>query len=230
MIKKFFFAVINFLSVAIIAAAIVVLCMVLFTPSGETPNIAGYSFLRITTGSMEPTYGIDTMIVVKKIDPSEIKVEDVISFYSSDPALDGAVNTHRVTAVRREGDQWVYTTRGDANNVDDTYEAYSRYLVGKVVGSSVLIGKLSRLAANPLIFIPIILIPLAAILLSNLVRTIRLAGKIAKEEEVKAVQEAIREIREKQAAQQDVDQKEQNEESPFSDTSESEEAKNSDPG
>ena len=123
MIKKTFLALINFLSLVIIAAAIAVLCMVVFTPSGKTPNIAGYSFLRITTGSMEPTYGVDTMIVVKKTEPSEIKVGDVISFYSSDPALDGAVNTHRVTAVRREGDQWVYTTRGDANNVDDTYEA-----------------------------------------------------------------------------------------------------------
>lgn len=203
MIKKFFFALINVLSVAVIAAAIVVLCIVVFTPSGETPNIAGYSFLRITTGSMEPTYEIDTMIVVKKTDPSEIKIGDVISFYSSDPALDGAVNTHRVTAIRRDGEEWVYTTRGDANNVDDTYEAYSRYLVGKVVGSSMVLGKLSRLAANPLIFIPIILIPLAAILLGSLIRTLRLAAKIAKEEEAKAVQEAIREIREKQAAQQE---------------------------
>lgn len=215
MIKKTFFALINFLSLVIIAAAIVVLCMVVFTPSGKTPNIAGYSFLRITTGSMEPTYGVDTMIVVKKTEPSEIKVGDVISFYSSDPALDGAVNTHRVTAVRREGDQWVYTTRGDANNVDDTYEAYSRYLVGKVVGSSVLIGKLSRLTANPLIFIPIILIPLALILIGNLVRTLRLAGKIAKEE-AKAVQEAIREIREKQAAQQKAVSDERNEAEAFS--------------
>ena len=205
MIKKFFFALINFFSVVVIAAAIVVLCTVVFTPSGETPNIVGYSFLRITTGSMVPTYEIDTMIVVKKTEPSEIKVGDVISFYSSDPALDGAVNTHRVTAIRRDGEEWVYTTRGDANNVDDTYEAYSRYLVGKVVGSSILIGKLSRLAANPLIFIPIILIPLAVILLGNLIRTLRLAGRIAKEEEAKAVQEAIREIREKQAAQQEAE-------------------------
>ena len=221
MIKKFFFALINFFSVVVIAAAIVVLCTVVFTPSGETPNIVGYSFLRITTGSMVPTYEIDTMIVVKKTEPSEIKVGDVISFYSSDPALDGAVNTHRVTAIRRDGEEWVYTTRGDANNVDDTYEAYSRYLVGKVVGSSILIGKLSRLAANPLIFIPIILIPLAVILLGNLIRTLRLAGRIAKEEEAKAVQEAIREIREKQVAQQEAEA--------FLDTGESEEAENSDP-
>ena len=222
MIKKTFLAVINFLSLVIIAAAIAVLCMVVFTPSGKTPNIAGYSFLRITTGSMEPTYGVDTMIVVKKTEPSQIKVGDVISFYSSDPALDGAVNTHRVTAVRREGDQWVYTTRGDANNVDDTYEAYSRYLVGKVVGSSVLVGKLSRLAANPLIFIPI-----ALILIGNLVRTLRLAGKIAKEEEAKAVQEAIRELREKQAAQQKAVSDERNEAEAFSGLSEADSSENS---
>ena len=34
MIKKTFLALINFLSLVIIAAAIVVLCMVVFTPSG----------------------------------------------------------------------------------------------------------------------------------------------------------------------------------------------------
>ena len=53
------------------------------------------------------------------------------------------------------------------------------------------------LVANPLVFIPVILIPLAVILISNLVRTIRLAGKIAKDEEEAAVREAIREIQEK---------------------------------
>lgn len=203
MIKKIFFAFVNLLSVAVIAAAIVILGIVLFTPSGETPDLMGYSFLRITTGSMEPTYDVDTMIVVKKTDPQAIQVGDVISFYSSDPALEGAVNTHRVTAIRQEGDVWIYTTRGDANNVDDTYEADSRYLVGKVVGSSRILGKLSRLAANPLVFIPIILIPLAVILISNLVRTLRLARTIAREEEAKAVQEAIREIRKKQMEKQE---------------------------
>lgn len=60
-----------------------------------------------------------------------------------------------------------------------------------------MIGKLSRLAANPLIFIPMILVPLALILICNVASTVSLAGKIAKEEEEEAVREAIREIREK---------------------------------
>ncbi|MEI3222261.1 MAG: hypothetical protein V8S01_09650 [Dorea sp.] len=54
---------------------------------------------------MEPTYGVDTMILVKKTDPSEIKEGDVISFYSSDPTLDGAVNTHRVVSIAGEEDE-----------------------------------------------------------------------------------------------------------------------------
>ena len=200
-IKKAVFALVNLISVLVIALAVVVLIIVLLTKPGEAPNIVGYSALRITTGSMEPTYGVDTMILVKKTDPSEIKEGDVISFYSSDPALDGAVNTHRVVSIRQENDHYIYETKGDGNNVIDAYSADSRYLVGKVVGSSTLIGKLSRLAANPLIFIPMILVPLALILICNVVSTVSLAGKIAKEEEEEAVREAIREIRERKENQ-----------------------------
>ena len=80
---------------------------------------------------------------------------DVISFYSTDPALEGAVNTHRVVSISQDGDSYIYTTKGDANNAADLYDAQSRYLIGKVIWSSLFLGKLSRLAANPLIFIPL---------------------------------------------------------------------------
>ena len=190
MIKKFFLTLINIISVMIIAAAVVVLCLVVFTKQGEAPNLGGYTVFRITTGSMRPSYDTDTLILVKKTDPSQIQVGDVISFYSADPALDGAVNTHRVIAIEQDGTEWKYTTQGDANNIPDQYGTDSEALIGKVVASSLVLGKLARLVANPLVFIPVILI-------SNLVRTIRLAGKIAKDEEEAAVREAIREIQEK---------------------------------
>ena len=197
MIKKIIFSVINIISILVIAAAVVVLCTVVLTKSGEAPSICGYTALRITTGSMEPTYAVDTMILVKKVDPSEIQEGDVISFYSSDPALDGSLNTHRVVSVKQEDDHFVYVTKGDGNNAVDLYDARSEYLVGKVVGSSRILGKLSRLTANPLIFIPVIVIPLTIILLCNLFQTISIAKKIVKEEEEDAVREAIREIRER---------------------------------
>ena len=60
---------------------------------------------------------------------------------------------------------------------------------------------------------PVILVPLFAILLANLLRTIRLAGKIAKDEEQAAVREAIEELRKRQEAGQMPDSpKEQGEE------------------
>lgn len=201
MIKKIFFGLINLLSVLVIAAAIVVLCSVVLTRQGDAPRIAGYTVLRITTGSMEPAYKVDTLLLVQKTDPEKIKEGDVISFYSTDPALDGAVNTHRVVEIQKDGEHWFYTTKGDANNVVDSYTVDSEYLVGKVMGSSYLLGKLARLVSNPLIFIPIILLPLAVILITNLVRTISLAKKIAKDEEEAAVKEAIQQIREKRKMQ-----------------------------
>ena len=193
MVKKFLYTLINTVSLLIIVAAVAVLVLVLFTPSGRAPQVLGYTILRVTTGSMEPTYAIDTLIVVKKEAPSAIQEGDIISFYSSDPALDGAVNTHRVTAAEAQPDgSYLYRTKGDANNVEDAYEVHSNYLL----------GKLSRLAANPLIFVPVILVPLFVILLTNLLRTIRLAGKIAKDEEQAAVREAIEELRKKREAAQ----------------------------
>lgn len=195
MLKKIIYGIVNFISVVIIAAAIVVLIMVLLTKPGKPPSIGGFTLLRITTGSMVPTYDVDTMILVQETDPSQIREGDVISFYSSDPMLDGAVNTHRVVRIEKDGGQYVYTTKGDGNNVEDPYDVKSEYLVGKVIWSSVILGKISRLVSNPLIFIPVILVPLAVILLSNFFQTISLARKIAKEEEEAAIREAVEQFR-----------------------------------
>lgn len=72
----------------------------------------------------------------------------------------------------------------------DAYDVEEKYLIGKVVYASKLLGKLSRLVSNPIVFLSVILI-------SNLVNTLVLAKKIAREEEETAVREAIKEIREK---------------------------------
>ena len=103
MIKKIFFTLINVLSVLVIAAAVVVLCSVVLTRQGEAPSIAGYTVFRITTGSMAPAYKTDELLLVKQTNPEEIKEGDVISFYSTDPALDGAVNTlfHHVQSCKK---------------------------------------------------------------------------------------------------------------------------------
>lgn len=203
-IKKIIYGIVNLFSVLIIAAAVFVLCTVVFTKSGDAPTVFGYTALRVTTGSMKPTYDVDAMIIVKKVDPQEIKENDVISFYSQDPSLDGAVNTHRVVSIKEENGKRSFVTKGDNNNVVDAYDVESQYLIGRVVASSKIIGKISRLVANPLIFIPIILIPLAVILISNLLGTIHMAKRIAREEEEAAVREAVRQLKEQKKGKTDI--------------------------
>ena len=200
--KKIIFTIINIISILVIAAAVFVLLVVLVTAPGKPPSIMGYTVLRITTGSMAPTYDVDTMIVVKKTEPSQIREGDVITFYSTDPALEGSLNTHRVVSISQEGDGYIYVTKGDNNNVVDAYDVPSENLLGKVVGSAMILGKISRLCANPLVFIPIILVPLAIILISNLVRTVAYTRKIMKDEEQAAIQEAIQKLREKKSTEQ----------------------------
>lgn len=183
MAKKVFLQIINILSVVIIALALFVLLSVVLTRRGDTPNVLGFSAFRVVSGSMRPELQEDDLIVIKRVAPDKIAVGDIISFYSPDPELRGAVNTHRVTAVAEEGGQYVFTTKGDANMIEDKYGVRGDEVLGKVVLVSALLGKLSRLAANPLVFIPLILVPLLAILLTNLVRTVRLAKEAAQEEE-----------------------------------------------
>jgi hypothetical protein len=70
------------------------------------------------------------------------------------------------------------------------------------VYSSVGLGKAVRLLSNPLIFIPVILVPLGLMLVINLYQTVKIAKSIAREEEEQAIREALEEIRKKKEAHQ----------------------------
>ena len=203
MLKKIVLNIINGVSVIIIAAAVLVLLTVVLTKSGDVPNILGYSVFRVMTGSMEPAIETDSLIVVKRVEASEIKIGDVISFFSQDPAHGGAVNTHRVTAIEQNGEEWNFVTKGDANQLEDKYVTSSKDLIGKVVYVSHVMGIIVHLLSNPLIFIPVIVLPMFVILVYNLACTIRVTRNIVKEEEEAAVREAVKAIRKSRGSQGD---------------------------
>jgi signal peptidase len=202
MFKNIIIKVVNGISVCVIICAVLVLLNVVTTSSGEAPSIFGYSIFRVMTGSMEPTIPTDALIITQKTPAGDLSVGDVISFYSRDPALSGSVNTHRIVAIEQDGNQYYFTTKGDANNVDDIYTTLEEDLIGRVVYSSVVLGKAVRLLSNPLIFIPVILVPLGLMLVINLYQTVKIAKSIAREEEEQAVREALEEIRKKKEANQ----------------------------
>lgn len=175
--------IINVLCIAIIIAALGILFTVVSTPKGETPTVFGYAGFRVLTGSMEPVIRTNSFVLVKECDPSTIREGDIISFYSTDASLNGAVNTHRVTQVINDNGTIRFTTKGDANPIPDVYPVYASALVGKVVFRSHAIGLLVKLIANPIVFVIIIVIPLLLVIVTNARTMAREYKKIVEEEE-----------------------------------------------
>ena len=199
--KRWIFQVFNAAAIALILVSVFVLLSVVLTPAGQVPQVLGYSVFRVMTGSMEPEIREDSLLVVKKTPPEDIVPGDVISFFSPDPMLEGAVNTHRVVRIEKENGRTQFITKGDANVIEDTYPTDASALVGRVVFKSYGLGKAVSLLSNPLVFGIIILLPLLVILLMNLYRAVRIAADIAKKEEEEAVRKALEEIKAKQDAE-----------------------------
>ena len=189
------------MAIALILVSVFVLLSVVLTPAGQVPQVLGYSVFRVMTGSMEPEIREDSLPLVKKTPPEDIVPGDIISFFSPDPMLEGAVNTHRVVRIEKENGRTQFITKGDANVIEDTYPTDASALVGRVVFKSYGLGKAVSLLSNPLVFGIIILLPLLVILLMNLYRAVRIAADIAKKEEEEAVRKALEEIKAKQNAE-----------------------------
>ena len=199
--KRWIFQVFNAAAIALILVSVFVLLSVVLTPAGQVPQVLGYSVFRVMTGSMEPEIREDSLLVVQKTPPEDIAPGDVISFFSPDPMLEGAVNTHRVVRIEKENGRTQFITKGDANVIEDTYPTDASALVGRVVFKSYGLGKVVSLLSNPLVFGIIILLPLLVILLMNLYRAVRIAADMAKKEEEEAVRKALEEIKAKRDAE-----------------------------
>ena len=199
--------VMNVLSVLIIVCSILALLTVVLAKPGEAPNFFGYSLFRVMTGSMEPSIPTDSLIVVKRVPASALEVGDVITFYSRDPSLLGEPNTHRIIRFEEDGEKRLIYTKGDANNIEDRYSTHEEDLIGKVVFSSLGLGKFVRIISNPIVFIPLIIIPLILMLGRSLFDSVKAAKQLAKEEEEAAIREALAELREKRKAQAEAEGK-----------------------
>lgn len=196
--SKWLFTLINIVAICLIAVSIFVLLAVVLTPSGQVPQVMGFSVLRVLTGSMKPEIPEDSMLLIQKTEPASLQVGDVISFFSPDPSLNGALNTHRIVGIQKVDGSLQFTTKGDANMIEDQYPVDESRVVGKVIFVSTRFGKLLRLISNPLVFGLAVLVPLVLILVGNLVSALKSAARLAKEEEAAAVRQALEELKAKQ--------------------------------
>jgi signal peptidase len=105
-----------------------------FIKKDEVPSFIGAVPLIVLSDSMYPDIKSGDLIICNTIDPEEIKVDDVISFY--DPASkSSAVVTHKVIEIIEEDDGGrSFRTKGINNNSEDRLAVPDEDVVGKYNG------------------------------------------------------------------------------------------------
>lgn len=102
--------------------------------------------LWVLTDSMEDAIPARSYILVKAVDPREIREGDIITFYSRDPAISGSLNSHRVVEII--GDHEAFRTKGDNNPAADAYTVPATDVVARYVRNLPALTVFGRLFAT----------------------------------------------------------------------------------
>jgi signal peptidase len=87
--------------------------------------------LVVLSGSMEPALRTGDVSVVRSIAPLDARPGDIVTFRDPDNA--DRLITHRVRAMRVQGDAVVFRTRGDANNVSEHWRVPATGEIGRLM-------------------------------------------------------------------------------------------------
>lgn len=108
------------------------------------PRATGATPYTVLTGSMRPTMDPGSLVVIKPIEASELKVGDAITYQirSGEPE----VVTHRIISIAQTlGGETLFTTQGDANPQPDEKPVKAAQIRGVVWYSIPFAGYLNSL-------------------------------------------------------------------------------------
>ena len=111
-------------------------------------RLAGLQPYVVLSGSMEPTYPVGSMIYTKKVNPSELQIDDALTFRLNS----GAVATHRIVEViqpNKAGEKLSFRTKGDANAIADADPVPADRILGKPVFCVPLLGFVANYIQRP---------------------------------------------------------------------------------
>ena len=145
-----------------------------------------FSLYTIVSPSMVPNINVyDVVIDVKLEKPEDVKINDVITFNSSIPGVEGGTITHRVIAISKDKEgNYYYKTKGDNNLVDDGVDVSFNSIVGKVALRIPGLGKVQSFMASSMGWLMFILVPALYIIIKDILRIIK-NKKEEKEEKLK---------------------------------------------
>ena len=146
------------------------------------PSIFGYKPFVVLSGSMETKINVGDLVIVKKTNTDNLKVNDIIAFRNSD----NTVTTHRIIEVTSEG---CFVTKGDNNNIQDDGIVCSKSIEGKYVKKFAKLGNFIMFIKKPLGFVVLMLSLLIICAVIYLLSTNGFAKLTVSNEELKEFEE-----------------------------------------
>lgn len=114
-----------------LSAGLFVIVMGLAAAVIGIPFATGSVALSVLTGSMAPTYPTGTLVIVRPVEPTNIRIGDPITYQmeSGRPEL----ITHRVIAISSSSNGDInFTTQGDSNDLADANPVVADQVMGRV--------------------------------------------------------------------------------------------------
>ena len=140
-------------------------------------SIGNYRMFTVVTGSMKPEYDIYDVIIVKNTDLKDIKVGDDVTYEGAEGSVKDKIVTHRVIDIDKENNEYVFTTKGTANDIADPL-VKGNQIYGVVTYRPALLSFLSHILNNSYGFYFLIFVPIAFLIFLEILDHIK-----SKEEE-----------------------------------------------
>ena len=126
---------------------IMLITIITIAPSNRNESekfLFGYKFYIVTSDSMSKTdFDAGDLICVKKIDPDNLEVGDIISYVSEYAGNYGSIVTHKIREKNEisEG-EYQFITYGTTTNMNDILPISESQVLGKYVYSFPKVGKI----------------------------------------------------------------------------------------
>lgn len=149
----------------------------------EPPSVLGYTPMVVLSGSMSGVQNghieVGDLVFVKKVEPENLKTGDVIAYMNN-----GTTVTHRIIAIDTAEDKsLLFTTKGDANNAEDTDPVTEEQLVGLYQGRLAKVGDFAMFLQTPVGMLVFIGVPLCAFIIYDIIRRQKYAAREKKREQ-----------------------------------------------
>ena len=137
-----------------------------------------FSAYTIVSPSMVPSINVlDVVVTMRVDDPENLKKGDIITFNSTEYSYSGVTITHRISNIDKTSNgQYLFTTKGDNNNTEDSARTSFDKIYGKVLFRIPKIGYIQYYLSSILGWVAIIIVPAVMIIgydIYKLIKTLR---------------------------------------------------------